>query len=299
MTSTRIARKILLLAALIQAVLAKLHVSQDREVRADDGDDAILRCYFTCQHNVTLGSFKWYKDRVGGREVSEKSFHNRLDRTGTQTFLNKKDASITIRRVSFQDAGVYFCEVDLAGVGKANGSGTELKINKGSEQLQVHQNPEVTFNLGQNAHLPCRFNARNVVQIGSYKWYKDHVGGTEVSNGTHGKAILKTNIETFIKDKNASITILQPSHNDSGYYYCEVDLLGIGRANGSGTLLRVNEGTSNGQSNADSFTFDINILATILAGSSAVILIVIISSICYCKKKQRRDLSGPRSSSSR
>uniref|UniRef100_A0A8C4RSB8 Natural cytotoxicity triggering receptor 3 n=1 Tax=Erpetoichthys calabaricus TaxID=27687 RepID=A0A8C4RSB8_ERPCA len=113
----------------------------------------------------------------------------------------------------------------------------------GSEQLQVHQNPEVTFNLGQNAHLPCRFNARNVVQIGSYKWYKDHVGGTEVSNGTHGKAILKTNIETFIKDKNASITILQPSHNDSGYYYCEVDLLGIGRANGSGTLLRVNEGT--------------------------------------------------------
>uniref|UniRef100_A0A8C4X5H3 Natural cytotoxicity triggering receptor 3 n=1 Tax=Erpetoichthys calabaricus TaxID=27687 RepID=A0A8C4X5H3_ERPCA len=115
---------------LVHLVNLDLHVSQHREVRADDGDDAILRCYFTCQHNVTLGSFKWYKDRVGGREVSEKSFHNRLDRTGTQTFLNKKDASITIRRVSFQDAGVYFCEVDLAGVGKANGSGTELKINK-------------------------------------------------------------------------------------------------------------------------------------------------------------------------
>uniref|UniRef100_A0A8C4RSV6 Natural cytotoxicity triggering receptor 3 n=1 Tax=Erpetoichthys calabaricus TaxID=27687 RepID=A0A8C4RSV6_ERPCA len=120
----------------LTGILAKLHVSQDREVRADDGDDAILRCYFTCQHDVTLGSFKWYKDRVGGREVSEKSFHNRLDRTGTQTFLNKKDASITIRRVSFQDAGVYFCEVDLAGVGKANGSGTELKINEGWCHLQ-------------------------------------------------------------------------------------------------------------------------------------------------------------------
>ncbi|XP_039626092.1 uncharacterized protein LOC120539774 [Polypterus senegalus] len=232
------------LLIILPGILAKLHVSQDRDVRADDGDDAILRCYFICQQPVTLGSFKWYKDRVGGREVSEKSYPNRLSRTGTQTFLNKKDASITIRRVSFQDAGVYFCEVDLAGVGKANGSGTELKINKGSEQLQVHQNPEVTFNLGENAHLPCCFTTRNVALIGSYKWYKDHVGGTEVSNGTHGKAILKTNIETFIKDKNASITILQPSQNDSGYYYCEVDLLGIGRANGSGTLLRVNEGNA-------------------------------------------------------
>uniref|UniRef100_A0A8C4X557 Natural cytotoxicity triggering receptor 3 n=1 Tax=Erpetoichthys calabaricus TaxID=27687 RepID=A0A8C4X557_ERPCA len=113
-------------------------------------------------------------------------------------------------------------------------------FSAGSEQLQVHQNPEVTFNLGENVHLPCRFTARNVVQIGSYKWYKDHVGGTEVSNGIHGKAILKTNIETFIKDKNASITILQPSHNDSGYYYCEVDLLGIGtKATGNGTRLVV------------------------------------------------------------
>ncbi|KAJ1134405.1 hypothetical protein NDU88_000857 [Pleurodeles waltl] len=83
-----------------------------------------------------LGQYRWYKDHVGGIEVSNKSreFHLRIFRPAERSFQIEQRADIELWDVRPYDAGIYICEVELMQDGKAHGNGTWLHVSANATQ---------------------------------------------------------------------------------------------------------------------------------------------------------------------
>ncbi|XP_067865773.1 protein turtle homolog B-like isoform X2 [Heterodontus francisci] len=101
---------------------------------------------------------------------------------------------------------------------------------------------------GQTVFLPCTCTA-SVSMIGSYSWYKDGRNGIKVSNETaEYRGRIYRHSEDFFHTGDASILMKDVRVNDSGVYYCQVQLMQLGEKYGAGTSLTVRG------SNAEKFT---------------------------------------------
>lgn len=112
----------------------------------------------------------------------------------------------------------------------------------GTCALWVFQPPEIHSQEGATAFLPCSFNATQGTQaIGSFKWYRDK---KEVMNRTpeFTDRLAPFTPSRFLHDHQAELTILNSRDNDSGFYVCWVEVLGLGDGTGQGTLLVVEKG---------------------------------------------------------
>ncbi|XP_051775268.1 uncharacterized protein LOC127525902 [Erpetoichthys calabaricus] len=106
------------------------------------------------------------------------------------------------------------------------------------KELEVQQDPVINVTAGETAHLRCRFSHSGSSIIGSFRWYRGAPKGKEVNNDTHLTGIVRVDAETFSRDKDASIFILETLAQYQDTYYCEVDLLGE-KSTGNGTRLIV------------------------------------------------------------
>ncbi|XP_067865378.1 uncharacterized protein [Heterodontus francisci] len=109
-----------------------------------------------------------------------------------------------------------------------------------TEKFTVIQKvPRILADIGQTVFLPCTYAANLSKAIGSYSWYKDSRNGIEVSNGTtqYRGRIYKQKEAFFHGD--ASIIITDVRVNDSGVYYCKVQMMQLGEEYGAGTNLTV------------------------------------------------------------
>ncbi|KAJ1134399.1 hypothetical protein NDU88_000851 [Pleurodeles waltl] len=107
-----------------------LTVHQPAVVNAEAGTNATLECSYSGLLNSSVGQFKWYKNSTAHAEVSNNSaeYHGRISRTDGQTFMQDRKADITIHHAHINDSGLYLCEVEILGSGKALGNGTQLLV---------------------------------------------------------------------------------------------------------------------------------------------------------------------------
>uniref|UniRef100_A0A8C4RQV7 Natural cytotoxicity triggering receptor 3 n=1 Tax=Erpetoichthys calabaricus TaxID=27687 RepID=A0A8C4RQV7_ERPCA len=154
------------------------------------------------------------------------------------------------------------------------------------KELEVQQDPVINVTAGETAHLRCRFSHSGSSIIGSFRWYRGAPKGKEVNNDTHLTGIVRVDAETFSRDKDASIFILETLAQYQDTYYCEVDLLGE-KSTGNGTRLIVRKPENKPNSGELNSTKSLEILANWLSSPSWPFY----SIICVCvgqtdKKKE-------------
>uniref|UniRef100_A0A8C4RQJ0 Natural cytotoxicity triggering receptor 3 n=1 Tax=Erpetoichthys calabaricus TaxID=27687 RepID=A0A8C4RQJ0_ERPCA len=114
------------------------------------------------------------------------------------------------------------------------------------KELEVQQDPVINVTTGETAHLRCRFSHSGSLKVGSFRWYRGAPKGKEVNNDTHPTGIVRVNPETFSRDKDASISILETLMPYQDTYYCEVELMGQkGTGNGTRLIVRKPENKPN------------------------------------------------------
>ncbi|XP_075061678.1 natural cytotoxicity triggering receptor 3-like [Mixophyes fleayi] len=123
-----------------------------------------------------------------------------------------------------------------------------------SQTIHVSQIPVIVTPEGSSVTLPCNYSISGAedITIGMYKWYRHMVRtGPEVSdsNKDFTGRISRVDLDEFINDRSASITLHRVHVSDTGVYYCEVTFQHGGEisGHGTGTLLNVTgEGLNEG-----------------------------------------------------
>ncbi|XP_038671255.1 uncharacterized protein LOC119975535 [Scyliorhinus canicula] len=207
-------------------------------ILAEAGQDVHIPCNFTVNITKVIGSYKWFKDSRNGTQVfnETKEYRGRIYRS-KEDFLHARDASILIRDVRVNDSGVYYCQVMVMQRGEEYGAGTWLTVR--DVQL-IHKLSSIQALEGQAVFIPCTHTAPASHRKENYKWYKNSRNGTEISNGTaqyKGRIFRPKHKDIF----NASIQIRDLKVNDSGFYYCSLEVRGIGKEYGVGTHLIVKD----------------------------------------------------------
>uniref|UniRef100_A0A4W3GLT2 Natural cytotoxicity triggering receptor 3 n=1 Tax=Callorhinchus milii TaxID=7868 RepID=A0A4W3GLT2_CALMI len=89
--------------------------------------------------------------------------------------------------------------------------------------------------------LSCTYTGDVGSGIGTYQWLKQSPHRVPVSNDTEGfrGRVHRKTAQEFIGTRDASIAISDVRQNDSGVYYCAIDLLEEDIGYGSGTTLTV------------------------------------------------------------
>ncbi|XP_074254360.1 natural cytotoxicity triggering receptor 3 isoform X1 [Saimiri boliviensis] len=126
---------LLLILIMVHPGSCALWVSQPREIHTLEGSSAFLPCSFNASRGkLAIGSVMWFRDEVAsGKEVRNGTpeFRGRLAPLASSRFLHDHQAELCIRDVRGHDAGIYFCRVEVLGLGVGTGNGTRLVVEKG------------------------------------------------------------------------------------------------------------------------------------------------------------------------
>ncbi|XP_043938374.1 natural cytotoxicity triggering receptor 3-like [Protopterus annectens] len=117
--------------ALASELLA-LQVYQDSSVNATVGEDVLLSCLYNAA--VRVGQYRWFKGNVSEVSPEARGYEGRVKRLLDDAFRDDKNASIQIQGVTLSDSGMYYCEVEIFGSGKAFGNGTNLQVFSRQDQ---------------------------------------------------------------------------------------------------------------------------------------------------------------------
>uniref|UniRef100_A0A2K6UAT8 Natural cytotoxicity triggering receptor 3 n=1 Tax=Saimiri boliviensis boliviensis TaxID=39432 RepID=A0A2K6UAT8_SAIBB len=119
---------LLLILIMVHPGSCALWVSQPREIHTLEGSSAFLPCSFNASRGkLAIGSVMWFRDEVAsGKEVRNGTpeFRGRLAPLASSRFLHDHQAELCIRDVRGHDAGIYFCRVEVLGLGVGTGNGT-------------------------------------------------------------------------------------------------------------------------------------------------------------------------------
>ncbi|XP_072277057.1 natural cytotoxicity triggering receptor 3-like [Pyxicephalus adspersus] len=114
-----------------------------------------------------------------------------------------------------------------------------------SQMIHVQQIPVIWATEGSSVTLPCYYNiSGGNSSIGSFKWYRHKaVSSAEVSDNSthfHGR-VSEADLNKFISERSATITLHKVEKTDLGMYFCEVRLLFSQEisGHGNGTFLNV------------------------------------------------------------
>ncbi|XP_067865388.1 uncharacterized protein [Heterodontus francisci] len=126
-----------ILAALIGINTEKLTVIQNvPRIQADEGQTVSLPCTYTANVSKLIGTYSWYKNGRKGIEVSNETaeYRGRIY-SHKEDFIHTADASIQIKDVRLNDAGVYYCKVRMMQLGEEYGAGTNLTVREKTESI--------------------------------------------------------------------------------------------------------------------------------------------------------------------
>ncbi|XP_072276368.1 natural cytotoxicity triggering receptor 3-like [Pyxicephalus adspersus] len=119
-----------------------------------------------------------------------------------------------------------------------------------SQMIHVQQIPVKWATEGSSVTLPCYYNiSGGNTSIGSFKWYRHKaVSNVEVSDNSthfHGR-VSEADVNKFISEQSATITLHNVEKADLGMYFCEVRLLFSQEisGHGNGTFLNVTDAKS-------------------------------------------------------
>ncbi|XP_060690354.1 uncharacterized protein LOC132821652 isoform X2 [Hemiscyllium ocellatum] len=211
-------------------------------VRAEEGGSAVLPCSFTHPDtNLTItGSILWYKEETrafilnctypGPDHSQGELCENVIQRDGGNRFrfvgnLTKKDASVMMEGLSREDAGSYWCRVEL-NIGKfGSGKGTSLEVKAAQGNVSVVSGTE-----GDSVTLPCIFRSWDYLPLTTVTWmrkepYQHIVTLTAQSQGnwTTGHSGNRYELIGNPEEGNASTRINQLSVRDNHTYLCLVE----------------------------------------------------------------------------
>ncbi|XP_072449557.1 uncharacterized protein [Chiloscyllium punctatum] len=208
-------------------------------VRAEEGGSAVLPCSFTHPdtHLTLTGSILWYKEETrafifkctdpGPDHSQGELCENVIQRDGGNRFrfvgnLSNKDASIMMEGLNREDAGSYWCRVELNIDNFGSGKGTRLKV-KGDVSV-------VSGTEGDSVTLPCIFMTRSYPALTTVTWmrkepYQHIVTFTAQSQGTWttGHGGNRYELIGNPEEGNASTRINQLSVRDNHTYLCLVE----------------------------------------------------------------------------
>ncbi|XP_067865595.1 uncharacterized protein [Heterodontus francisci] len=155
--------------------------------------------------------------------------------------------------------------------------------------IKVTQSPQnIEVRAGMKIHLSCSFNRFAEFRIFSHHWYKQGLG-REKSAVTNTSAEFIGRVLKETQGSKTNITILDAKQNDSGTYYCEVEIFNFARGTGIGTRVTVKVGPDNTMDSHSSVRKkNLIILASVLGGivlilSSMALLVV----LHFCKHRDR------------
>uniref|UniRef100_A0A2K6UAW4 Natural cytotoxicity triggering receptor 3 n=1 Tax=Saimiri boliviensis boliviensis TaxID=39432 RepID=A0A2K6UAW4_SAIBB len=135
---------LLLILIMVHPGSCALWVSQPREIHTLEGSSAFLPCSFNASRGkLAIGSVMWFRDEVA----------------------SGKEAELCIRDVRGHDAGIYFCRVEVLGLGVGTGNGTRLVVEK--EHPQLGAGPVLLLRAG--FYATSFFS----VAVGSTLYYQD------------------------------------------------------------------------------------------------------------------------------
>ncbi|XP_039626090.1 uncharacterized protein LOC120539772 [Polypterus senegalus] len=163
-----------------------------------------------------------------------------------------------------------------------------LTVTQGvCKELEVQQDPVINVTAGETAHLRCSFRPSGSLTIGSFRWYRGAPKGKEVNNDTHPTGIVRVDAKTFIRDKDASISILETLVQYQDTYYCQVELFGKkGTGNGTRLIVRKPENKPNSD---NSLGDDTPFWAKAsLIGAAILITIAVVVIIVYCSRRRQQ-----------
>ncbi|XP_072329400.1 natural cytotoxicity triggering receptor 3-like [Scyliorhinus torazame] len=94
---------------------------------------------------------------------------------------------------------------------------------------------------GEVFQIVCKFTASVRSRGYAINWYKQVLGRERcrVTNNSEefiGRVLEKSDDSS----KSDQITVIAAKQNDSGIYYCEIVLMGVGKGTGKGTRVTVN-----------------------------------------------------------
>ncbi|XP_067865605.1 signal-regulatory protein beta-2-like isoform X2 [Heterodontus francisci] len=269
------------LMLLFQAHSGSVIIIQTPSIDVIERERACLPCTYIAKEGQTNGAFRWYKVGKNGKLVvsnSSTEYLGRIAMTDRRSFLGNNDASMTILWTRLEDSGTYYCQIEMFNAGTDTGPGTILTVKATANKIKVFQTPpSIEAIEGESVHLLCIYSTPEGQHIGTFSWYKDVNDGTEenmVSNTSvkYSGRILEVERSSFKANRNASIMITNVNRNDSGTYYCEVEISFVGKDTGQGTILTVKHPEKRGRS---------LLWQLLVMGVKLVVFVVIIIIIIY------------------
>ncbi|XP_032633317.1 myelin protein zero-like protein 1 isoform X4 [Chelonoidis abingdonii] len=277
------------------------------ELFVENGTEARLPCTFSSSEVISCAtSVSWSVQPEGATTPisflyysqgnvylrKDAPFKNRISWTGD---LNKRDASVSIANVQFQDNGTYFCdvknppdivfmpvEIRLRVVQRVRVSALDVKT---PEELYVEN--------GTEARLPCTFSSRDVISsAASISWSFQPEGATtpisffyySQGNAYPGKDTPFKNRISWAGDlnkKDASVTIANVQFRDNGTYFCDVK-------NPPDIVVKPGEIRLRVVQRDNLPAFPTGMVVAIAIGVTLVVLLLIAVIVCVVRKKNSK-----------
>uniref|UniRef100_A0A8C4VMQ4 Myelin protein zero like 1 n=1 Tax=Gopherus evgoodei TaxID=1825980 RepID=A0A8C4VMQ4_9SAUR len=219
-------------------------------------------------------------------------FKNRISWTGD---LNKKDASVSIANVQFQDNGTYFCDVKNPPDVVAKPGEIRLRVGQRVivSAVDVKTPEELFVENGTEARLPCTFSSSEVISCAtSVSWSVQPEGATtpisffyySQGNAFPGKEAPFKNRISWAGDlnkKDASVTIANVQFRDNGTYFCDVK-------NPPDIVVKPGEIRLRVVQRDNLPAFPTGMVVAIAIGVTLVVLLLVAVIVCVVRKKNSK-----------
>ncbi|XP_072329665.1 uncharacterized protein [Scyliorhinus torazame] len=108
--------------------------------------------------------------------------------------------------------------------------------------VNVTQRPEsLKITEGEGFQLFCKFTASNMIRLYGITWYKQVLGCENCTVTMKSEEYIGRELEKYDNySKTYCINVMNATQNDSGIYYCDVDVMSVGKGTGMGTRVTVN-----------------------------------------------------------
>ncbi|KAM8927831.1 tapasin-related protein-like [Pelodytes ibericus] len=104
------------------------------------GERTRLSCTFSIQDPTVKGAVSWHKTGSAGNISSTQIIHfrGRFSLSYPKTFLRRGDGSLIVSNVSWEDAGIYVCNVLIWEKEEQQGNGTQLLVSARPSQPEIY-----------------------------------------------------------------------------------------------------------------------------------------------------------------
>ncbi|XP_064176074.1 B-cell receptor CD22-like, partial [Anguilla rostrata] len=201
-----------------------------------EGSSVTLTC--SSDANPPVQRYTWYKN-------------NRAE-------LSWRGSSYTIKSITLQDAGEYYCEAGN-GIGTKTSPPKRLDVQYAPKNTSVSVSPSGEIVEGSSVTLTCSSDANPPVQ--NYTWYK------------------KNDIGFWQAGSGQSLNFSNFGSWNRGQYYCEAQNR-LGAQNASALLVTVQGGQS--------------LIVAAAVGVAAILALVFLGVVCLRRRKSTKETEGDR-----